>query len=195
MEATATQPLTFDDLLASEPELRKLRMISADRLRRKLGRQKGECTWCGGGVPKGRRTWCSDKCVTEYNYHCVPGVQKAAVTRRDKGICQLCGIDTVAAYQAYREQRHAKSIELYGEDCIPSAYRWKERYCSIWREWLVRFGFGRGHFSEVDHIVPVSEGGGLCGLDNLRLICGRCHAAETKKLAARNGLKRRKGQQ
>jgi 5-methylcytosine-specific restriction endonuclease McrA len=37
----------------------------------------------------------------------------------------------------------------------------------------------------VDHILPVCEGGGLCGLDNLRLLCGTCHKAECDKLARR----------
>jgi 5-methylcytosine-specific restriction enzyme A len=44
---------------------------------------------------------------------------------------------------------------------------------------------------EMDHIVPVIEGGGDCGLENLRTLCWACHARETKALAARRAEKRK----
>ncbi|MCG8436406.1 MAG: HNH endonuclease, partial [Gammaproteobacteria bacterium] len=37
---------------------------------------------------------------------------------------------------------------------------------------------------EMDHIVPVSDGGGGCGLDNLRTLCIPCHKSESARLAA-----------
>ncbi len=40
-------------------------------------------------------------------------------------------------------------------------------------------------FWQADHIVPVAEGGGGCGLDNLRTLCTPCHAAETAGLRSR----------
>lgn len=43
---------------------------------------------------------------------------------------------------------------------------------------------------EADHIVPVSEGGGCCGLENMRTLCGDCHNKETAKLKRRLSLKR-----
>lgn len=44
---------------------------------------------------------------------------------------------------------------------------------------------------DIDHIIPVVEGGGLCGLDNLRTLCIPCHKKETKILAGRVAKKRR----
>lgn len=38
---------------------------------------------------------------------------------------------------------------------------------------------------EMDHIRPVSEGGGSCGLENLRTLCLWCHWGETRKLRKR----------
>ena len=35
---------------------------------------------------------------------------------------------------------------------------------------------------DMDHIIPVVEGGGGCGLDNLRTLCIPCHRKVTKKL-------------
>ena len=40
-------------------------------------------------------------------------------------------------------------------------------------------------FWEADHVVAVVEGGGLCGLENLRTLCRPCHKAETLALRAR----------
>ena len=38
-----------------------------------------------------------------------------------------------------------------------------------------------GNLWDGDHIVPVKDGGGKCGLDNLRTLCIKCHKAVTKK--------------
>lgn len=43
---------------------------------------------------------------------------------------------------------------------------------------------------EMDHIVPVVEGGGDCGLDNLRTLCWRCHRSETAALAGRRSKRK-----
>lgn len=37
-------------------------------------------------------------------------------------------------------------------------------------------------FWEADHITPVVEGGGQCGLENYRTLCVPCHRDVTKKL-------------
>ena len=38
---------------------------------------------------------------------------------------------------------------------------------------------------EADHIVPVADGGGECGLDNYRLLCRPCHVQVTLTWRAR----------
>lgn len=38
---------------------------------------------------------------------------------------------------------------------------------------------------QADHIVPVAEGGGQCGLDGYRTLCRACHARETGLLRRR----------
>lgn len=35
---------------------------------------------------------------------------------------------------------------------------------------------------EADHIIPVSKGGGCCGLDNLRTLCRKCHIDTFREL-------------
>ena len=44
---------------------------------------------------------------------------------------------------------------------------------------------------DMDHIVPVVEGGGACGLDNLRTLCRPCHRAVTAELQKRRAAARR----
>lgn len=41
-----------------------------------------------------------------------------------------------------------------------------------------------------DHIVPVVEGGGCCGLSNYRTLCTECHLAETAQLRKRLAVTR-----
>ena len=44
---------------------------------------------------------------------------------------------------------------------------------------------------EMDHIVPIVEGGGLCGLDGYRTLCIACHKTETAALRKRLSRKRK----
>jgi 5-methylcytosine-specific restriction endonuclease McrA len=50
---------------------------------------------------------------------------------------------------------------------------------------------GRTDAWEMDHIIPVVEGGGCCGLENLRLLCPPCHRGVTAELARRRADQRR----
>ena len=42
-----------------------------------------------------------------------------------------------------------------------------------------------GDFWQADHITAVAEGGGECGLANMRTLCTPCHAKETAALLRR----------
>jgi len=45
-------------------------------------------------------------------------------------------------------------------------------------------GDGSGDW-QADHILPVSEGGGECGIENMRTLCTAHHQEATKALAGR----------
>jgi 5-methylcytosine-specific restriction endonuclease McrA len=47
---------------------------------------------------------------------------------------------------------------------------------------------GTGHLWQADHILPVVEGGGSCGLENYRTLCTDCHRGETAELARRRAI-------
>lgn len=167
--------MTFEELLDAVPHLRFRRSLSADSVRKLLGRQKGECTWCGGEL-KGRRTrWCGDDCVNEFLGRCSPSNAAHYVWRRDAGICQLCGRNIDRCMRVF---------------FVATGYQIGTRYRKPRDEFAAfiapLLGFGRGTWGEVDHIKAVADGGGLCSTDNLRLVCGACHADRTAEQSRKN---------
>jgi 5-methylcytosine-specific restriction endonuclease McrA len=48
---------------------------------------------------------------------------------------------------------------------------------------------------ELDHILEVNEGGGMCWLENFQVLCRQCHKAKTASYAALRAQRRRESQQ
>lgn len=162
--------------------------------RRTLAHGPGVCRWCGGALSGGRRSWCSDACVEDYRMRTDAGFAAAKVLARDRGICAECGVDCVRLRGFLRAaMRHF----------VPMGASSETRSFGFWsavskeiREQLRAAGFstyGDRRLWEADHVVPVVEGGGSCGLENLRTLCQRCHKRETARLAARRAANCRKG--
>lgn len=156
-----------------------LRSISLTRLRERLGRGKGECTWCGQQVGEGRRRWCGVACYEAAALRCDTAFIARHVWKRDKGVCAECGIDTQAIQKRlYRmRERAVKSKRCYS--------------FQRWRRVKAKYTGGADHYWEADHIIPVVEGGGCSGPENYRTLCVACHKAATKALAARRAAQRR----
>jgi 5-methylcytosine-specific restriction endonuclease McrA len=114
------------------------------------------CRWCRGPVKPPRRTFCGEACVHEWKIRSSPWYVRREVKKRDKGTCRLCGLNVV---KAHREWTRSKP---------PVTDRAARR---AWRAERPRW--------EADHIVPVADGGGECGLDNYRLLCRPCHVKVT----------------
>lgn len=138
------------------------------------------CRWCGQEVPRGRQTFCSNDCVREHKIRTNPGYVRQLLFARDRGVCAICGLDTVA-----EEQRLALEITAA---LRPDGNRLD--WISAQKRFATRMGAKftarrHGGFWDADHIVPVVEDGGECGLDNYRTLCILCHKAETKALRAR----------
>jgi 5-methylcytosine-specific restriction protein A len=122
---------------------------------------RGVCRWCHTEVPKGRRTFCSDDCVREWRLRTDPGYLREQVLRRDRGVCALCGLDTIEFYRRFQ--------------LIPAKKRRALRSQLDWHA-------GRRSFWDADHILPVAEGGGECDLSNIRTLCLWCHQEHTAEL-------------
>lgn len=100
--------------------------------------------------------------------------------RRRKRECTWCG-----------SKIRNRNLYYCSDDCRQNTYG----HCSP-KQWApVLFERDRGRCvlcgidatlnGEIDHIVPVCEGGGFCGPENLRTLCPRCHRQETEKLNTR----------
>jgi 5-methylcytosine-specific restriction protein A len=135
------------------------------------------CRRCSTEVPIGRRTFCSEPCVHEWKVRTQPEYAARQVEARDKGICAECQLDTAALRSMFRLLPHGYANRL----------AWLEQQ-GLPKELLTR-----RRWFDVDHIVPVIEGGGSCGLEGLRTLCLPCHKVATAKLAARRAEARRAG--
>lgn len=185
------------------------RSLNAETLRRELGRQKGECTWCGEAVERGRRTWCSGRCVTAFRRQCDPQYVADQVKRwttrgRWRELrCESCGHDLNARRQAFEWMQRRLRWLTYPIGHDPQDHRRivrhrltkkQERRRVILESMLYRARYDRRFAGldqwELDHVVPVCEGGGCCGPEGLRVLCLACHRVETKKLAGRRARAR-----
>jgi len=124
---------------------------------------QGVCRWCGEeilfetGDKKGsvnrRRRW-HQACVDIYNAS-DPQEARRRIRKRDRGRCADCGVDT------YKVRRELRKIGR-GRNRAMRERGYKPRQ-SFW---------------ELDHIVPLIDGGSHDD-ENLQTLCTPCHAAKT----------------
>jgi len=155
-------------------------------------------------VPKGRQTWCSEKCVEDYRIRAWPGYARKKVWERDGGLCERCG-QSVKVLAHALNRRVRRRYQVY-EEAVAFLVRVGVTQSRLTRQYLYRLvrtswgerrepyyglpGVVAEKLWEMDHRVPVSEGGGGCGLDNLRTLCLWCHRKETRALRKRLKEKR-----
>lgn len=150
------------------------------------------CSFCQKELKGRQLRWCSEICQNEFWRRTQWSGARAWVVKRDAGVCQKCGADTLVRQEAYRwyERWWIKSR-------APQPFRYRSLYQgsvdhSDHPYFLARIldlapGEAPGEHDpfEVDHITPLSEGGKLCDDSNLRVLCRTCHKIETALLRAR----------
>lgn len=172
---------------------------------------------CGcGQIPvRPRINWHSQACVDAWKAINDPETIRRAILERDQGICAKCGVDCNKAYGEWRRAM-SEASKLIGrlEYIDRFQMEWNDRTgCMAFRQpphltvkehrrritelrakWNPPGNWTAGRSSgwDADHIVPVIEGGGLCGLENYRTLCHPCHKAATKALAGRRAEQRAK---
>ena len=120
------------------------------------------CRWCDKGVMKPRRTICSKECEHELKLRMSNRYMRDCTYLRDKGICSICCLDTKLI------AREALLLEGFNRlQFLINHNRSSKR-----KIWVRKHG---GGLWDADHIIPVKDGGGLCGLDNIRTLCIPCH--------------------
>jgi hypothetical protein len=158
---------------------------------------RARCVWCGGELPRRKKKYCCEKCADETLIRKVPGYARALVFERDNGICEGCGIDAAQVERALERVRgYAKQsalCEALARVAIDTAradgFKVGYRLCKTSGR-VLWFTLNSAAFWEADHIKPVTEGGGCCGLENYRTLCAPCHKRETARLAARLAVER-----
>lgn len=139
------------------------------------------CYNCRGLLPKGRPYNCSPECSEEWRTKTSPSHMRMRVYQRDRGVCVHCGLDTEALKTEYK--------------ALPRSKGWDENATDARREFLKAHGIppnrSVSHWWDADHIVPVIEGGGECGLANYRTLCIPCHQMITRELHSRAKAKRK----
>jgi len=114
-----------------------------------------------------RRRWHPD-CVDTYN-ESDPSEARRRVRKRDRGRCSACKVDTYAVRREIRRIGRGRVRETRKRGYKPGRSFW-----------------------ELDHIVPLIDGGGH-GDDNLQTLCTPCHVRKTAVEARERAARRRCG--
>ena len=111
-------------------------------------------------------TFCGPGCIVQHRLRTDPVFVRECVFLRDRGVCAVCRVDT-ARVQA----------DLYA---LPTRER---------NALAARLGYPptRGELWDADHILPVAEGGGECGVEGYQTLCVTCHRAKSAAQAVRRG--------
>lgn len=127
------------------------------------GGRPGVCRSCH--KPTGSRKQWHPECVNLFRALRNPEELRKLVMLRDNGVCGACGLN---CWNVEWLMKH-----------------WAKHKVRALRKLVGRFYFeanvheGRVTFWDADHIRPVSEGGGLSALLNIKTLCLWCHKRKT----------------
>jgi 5-methylcytosine-specific restriction protein A len=138
------------------------------------------CRWCKKEVQPPRRTFCCDECIHEWRLRSNVGYLREHTYKRDLGICALCKSDTrlqkIQLENVLKSCNYNEKVDEYKVLLVVLNITIKEARKSLWH---------------ADHIVPVVDGGGLCGLSNIQTLCVRCHKLKSEVHAGSNAKPRK----
>ncbi len=127
---------------------------------------------CGREVAPPRRSWHGPECLEKVRLTCDWSFVRKHVAARDKGICQCCGL--------HPESYRAEVREAYASgNFVPLEEARAKAFPPLHRPW-----------QQIDHIIPVCEGGAALDLRNLRTVCVPCHKKLTNQLNRDRRLKK-----
>ena len=125
--------------------------------------QERLCRNCHGPMPKDKRLHnCSHKCSEEWRAKTSPSYMRRLLFKRDKGVCAICSVDTEALKRFWRALPKSGGFEHMGGDGPRNEFL-KARG--------IPWGRATSDWWDADHITPVIEGGGECGIEGFRTLC------------------------
>jgi HNH endonuclease len=147
---------------------------------------KGQgCAWCSSDLTRAQRiakaVYCSQECAEAGRLRrggWASTAIRSAMFALEAGVCKKCNINAHAFYEQIMALEPAERLNRYqsAKWRMPASNRAYQAMLNDPKE---------GDFWQVDHKVAVVEGGGNCGLENLRTLCVPCHREETEKLRVR----------
>lgn len=144
------------------------------------------CRYCGAECPRGRKSWCSKRCVAAWRQVGSGSGLRAAVRARDRGVCDWCGTDCPRLERMLRALLNRLG-EWAGNAvvAIMDAHGWRgmfEREVVV-RDGVLRRRWGVRSAWQADHVLAVADGGGGTDRRNVRTLCRSCHRERTSKQA------------
>jgi hypothetical protein len=124
------------------------------------------CRNCHEVIPKGRRAYCSEPCHFEYMIKHSPEFAAAMFREKYGARCAGCGVDEEMVKATWFQINAL--LESVGS---PILLPFKP--------------------FPLDHIRPVIDGGGSCGMENYRLLCPKCHTGITSTFNRDRAARRR----
>mmetsp|Transcript_1945 Transcript_1945/g.3107 ORF Transcript_1945/g.3107 Transcript_1945/m.3107 type:complete len:159 (-) Transcript_1945:84-560(-) len=125
-----------------------------------------------GGVLQVHELFCGGKCHQNHFQRSSNGSLRRQLFELDKGVCQTCGLNCSQLVERVRllgpTDRKAELLKA-----VPALKAYPERLKVLVDDPC------DGNLWHADHILPVSMGGGECGLENIRTLCVLCHARVT----------------
>jgi len=153
------------EIKENEKESKGLRSSSGNRF----------CRYCKKEVYPPKRTFCSDPCVHEWRIRSNNKYMRETLYERDLGICELCLTDT--RYQKIElENISRKAKKEDGDQYLTNVF-----FVNILQLLRITMKESKKSLWHADHRIPVFDGGGQSGLDNLRTLCIKCHKTVTKE--------------
>jgi 5-methylcytosine-specific restriction enzyme A len=177
---------------------------------------KPSCRWCKGRVDPPRQSWCGNPaCLDAWFFRTRNDHFRATIFDRDHGICAVCGLDAHALDVARitGQLYYAERIEVE-RDPREGWRKWTPRVevvvvkgvelprpSEYWRALHARALSWRAANRvpldqpawQVDHSVPVADGGDWFCMNNLASMCVPCHRLKTKEENRRRAALRRAG--
>lgn len=135
-----------------------------------------------------KRGYWHPACVEDHHLEKDQAHFRLRVGQRDRGVCALCRLDTVAMRKELDQLEGESSKAPLG---TPARHALEARFHQ-----LILVGWDRDSLLErilweADHIIPRAKGGSPLGLKNGRTLCVPCHKGESARLAAELAVERR----